>query len=173
MGEKSKALPFAPAPKGLDGTMAGDVGFDPLGLAEYGDIKWMREAELKHGRICMLAFIGYSAVDLGLRFPGEKYASLTSFTAHDTLLNSGEMFLLFLFVAAFETTSFAPIYEMCMGSGREPGDFGFDPAELNTPDKIDRYKLVEITHCRAAMIGFSGIVTQSAVLGHSIYPYTS
>jgi hypothetical protein len=27
-GDKSKALPFAPRPKILDGTMAGDVGFE-------------------------------------------------------------------------------------------------------------------------------------------------
>ena len=27
-GEKSKALPFAPRPKLLDGTLAGDVGFE-------------------------------------------------------------------------------------------------------------------------------------------------
>jgi hypothetical protein len=32
-GTKSKALPFAPRPALLDGTLAGDNGFDPLGLA--------------------------------------------------------------------------------------------------------------------------------------------
>ena len=30
------------------------TGFDPLYLSEFIDIKWAREAELKHGRICML-----------------------------------------------------------------------------------------------------------------------
>lgn len=35
---------------------------------------------------------GYVAVDLGLRFPGEKYAGLTSLTAHDATV-SYELFL--------------------------------------------------------------------------------
>lgn len=30
----SKAIPFMPQPDNLDGTMAGDIGFDPLGLSK-------------------------------------------------------------------------------------------------------------------------------------------
>lgn len=30
---KSASIPFMPQPEKLDGSMAGDVGFDPLGLA--------------------------------------------------------------------------------------------------------------------------------------------
>lgn len=55
---KSKAMPFLSQPPKLDGSMAGDVGFDPLGLSTFLDVKWLREAELKHGRICMLAWTG-------------------------------------------------------------------------------------------------------------------
>jgi hypothetical protein len=55
---KSKAMPFLSQPEGLDGSMAGDVGFDPLGFSTFLDVKWLREAELKHGRICMLAWTG-------------------------------------------------------------------------------------------------------------------
>ena len=29
----------------------------------------------------------------------------------------------------------------------------------------EKYKLAEITHCRAAMLGFAGMVTQSSLLG--------
>lgn len=47
----SKALPFMVKPPLLDGTMAGDVGFDPLGLSQIEDVGidlyWMREAEIK------------------------------------------------------------------------------------------------------------------------------
>lgn len=57
MGVKSQALPFMDAPAPLDGSMAGDKGFDPLNLSGSFDIKWMREAELKHGRVCMLAWV--------------------------------------------------------------------------------------------------------------------
>ena len=51
----SNALPFLTAPacqsSGLPGA---DTGFDPLYLGDFIDLKWLREAELKHGRICML-----------------------------------------------------------------------------------------------------------------------
>merc|ERR1719199_301484 len=81
MMAKSKALPFLESPEHLAG-MVGNVGFDPMGLSTPQNIKWMREAELKHGRMCMLAWTGYVAVDLGLKFPGAKYAAITSVTAH-------------------------------------------------------------------------------------------
>ena len=70
---------------------------------------------------------GYVAVDLGLKFPGEKYAALTSFSAHDATA-SYELFMALLFVGTFETIGFSQIYGMVEGSNdRAPGDFGFDP----------------------------------------------
>merc|ERR1719327_2612613 len=108
MMAKSKALPFMESPAHLEG-MVGNVGFDPMGLSTPQNIKWMREAELKHGRMCMLAWTGYVAVDLGMRFPGEKYAALTSFTAHAGTARS-ELFLLLLWVGTFETIKFSQIY---------------------------------------------------------------
>ena len=50
----SKSMPFMEAPPALDGSMAGDVGFDPLSLSEVFDLKWLREAEIKHGRVTMV-----------------------------------------------------------------------------------------------------------------------
>lgn len=67
MMAKSQALPFLEKPASLDGSMPGDVGFDPLGLSSYFPLDWMREAEIKHGRVCMLAIVGYIAVDIGIR----------------------------------------------------------------------------------------------------------
>merc|ERR1712032_936052 len=54
----SKAMPFLESPKNLKGYV-GDVGFDPLGFSEYFDMKWLREAEIKHGRVSMLATVGF------------------------------------------------------------------------------------------------------------------
>ena len=55
IAKPSNAMPFLTAPpcqsSGLPGA---ETGFDPLYLSEFIDIKWAREAELKHGRICML-----------------------------------------------------------------------------------------------------------------------
>ena len=36
-----------------------------------GDVIWAREAEVKHGRVAMAAFVGWWAVGAGLRLPGE------------------------------------------------------------------------------------------------------
>jgi hypothetical protein len=48
------------APLTLDGTLAADVGFDPLGFAKSKKtLYWMREAEVKHGRLAMLAAVGW------------------------------------------------------------------------------------------------------------------
>ena len=60
--------------------------WDPLGLAELGGdetLSWFRHSEVKHGRICMAAFVGWWATGAGLRFPGElsygqSFASIPS-----------------------------------------------------------------------------------------------
>merc|ERR1712141_710508 len=47
--------------------------FDPLGLASDGDVdtfKRRRETELKHGRISMLAAMGYITPEVAGKFPG-------------------------------------------------------------------------------------------------------
>lgn len=55
--------------------MAGDVGFDPLGLSGIAglagaDLYWMREAELKHARVAMLAVVGVLWCDQLGSLPG-------------------------------------------------------------------------------------------------------
>jgi hypothetical protein len=48
----SQSLPFMERPTFLDGRMAGDVGFDPLGFAKSeSDLMNYREAEVKHARL--------------------------------------------------------------------------------------------------------------------------
>jgi len=174
MMSKSKALPFMESPAHLEGYV-GNVGFDPLGLSTPQNIKWMREAELKHGRMSMLAWTGYVAVDLGIKFPGEKYASLTSYTAHAATAKY-ELFLLLLLVGTSETIGFTQIYNMMTGDDdRDAGDFGFDPLKLLAGNE-EQYKLAELTHGRAAMLAFSAVVTQSALpgvfgVGKETFPY--
>jgi len=169
MMAKSTSLPWQECPAHLEG-MVGNAGFDPLGLSSPMNIDWMREAELKHGRMCMLAWTGWVAVDIGLKFPGEKYAAVTSFTAHDTTAKY-ELFLALLLVGTAETISFSQVYGMTIdNNGRSAGDFGFDPLMLVTPENEANWKLGEITNGRLAMLAFAGVVTQSA-LGHQAFPY--
>jgi len=167
----SEALPFLEAPAHCDQTYAGDQGFDPLNIGGMYNIKYMREAELKHGRVCMLATLGFVAVDSGLLAPGAP--AVSSLAAHDVTVKSGHMLFLLFVIAIFESVSYTAINEMLSGSSdREPGDYGIGwkfckPGDTATQEK---YKLAEITHCRAAMLGFSGMVTGSA-LNDMGFPY--
>ena len=92
--EMSKALPFVPRPKLLDGTLPGDVGFDPFGFggADKESLMNMREAELKHSRLAMLAAVGWPLAELFDKkiagFFGLEPA-LTSTGASPSVLNGG------------------------------------------------------------------------------------
>jgi len=167
----SKALPFMEAPAALDGTYAGDVGFDPFGFSEVFDIKWMREAELKHGRICQLAWLGFVTTDLGFTLPGDVH-KVSSVAAHDAAISYGAMQQLLLWIGFAESFSaIATAQMMWEDSGREPGDFGLDLLKFcSTPEKKADMQLKEITHCRLAMFAFSGVVTQAVLTGKG-FPY--
>lgn len=52
----------------------------------------MREAELKHGRLAMLAVLGWVAVDFGLRLPGDGFSEIpNSLAAHKEAVENGSM----------------------------------------------------------------------------------
>ena len=170
----SPALPFMEYPPNLEGYV-GDVGFDPFRFSDFVPVDFLREAELKHGRICMMAAAGFAAVDCGLRvYPlPEAYEGLTSVTAHDALVKQGAMGQMLLFFSLAEIIASVAVVQMLNGSGREPGDYKFDPVGLlkgKSAEEIDEMKLKELTNGRLAMIAFSGMVTQ-AVLTQGPFPY--
>jgi hypothetical protein len=89
---------------------------------------WMQEAEIKHGRLAMLAVVGWVAVDLGVRMPGSGYDSIAnSFVAHNAAVANGSLSWLAMIAAAVELVNGVSLYEQGKGSGRIPGDFKFDP----------------------------------------------
>jgi len=147
--------------------------FDPLGLSGVFDVKWLREAELKHGRVCMVAFLGYISVDLGFKLPGHPWSS---FEAHDKSLGpfGGAMGQLFLFISLIEIFAGVPAANYTMNGGdREPGDFGLDPLGfLDGATPAQKYEMQEkeVKNGRLAMLAFSGVVTQAAC-GHPDFPY--
>ena len=170
----SPALPFMEYPPNLKGYV-GDVGFDPFRFSDFVPMDFLREAELKHGRICMMAAAGFAAVDCGLRvYPlPEAYEGLTSVTAHDALVKQGAMGQMLLWFSLAEIIDSIAVTQMLAGSGREPGDFGFDPVGFlkgKSQEEIDEMKLKELTNGRLAMMAFSGMVTQ-AVLTQGPFPY--
>merc|ERR1719498_1821882 len=83
---KSKVAPMFDAPAGMKGYVGEEDGFDPLGLSEIFDMRWLREAEIKHGRICMLAFVGYIFPDTTHIYLWPKAEGVSSFAAHDVFL---------------------------------------------------------------------------------------
>jgi hypothetical protein len=61
----STKSPIAAAEVVLDGSLVGDLGFDPLGFARNKDeLYLLREAEIKHSRIAMLAALGWPTSEL-------------------------------------------------------------------------------------------------------------
>jgi light-harvesting complex I chlorophyll a/b binding protein 1 len=136
---------------------------------------YLREAELKHCRIAMLAFAGFVAVDLGARiYPlPEEWQGLTAATAHDPLVAFGALGNIALFASIFEMVSYIGVSQMLQGSGREPGYFGFDPAGFSknlNEEQMKTMKLKELVNGRGAMMAFAGAVTQS-VLYDKGFPY--
>lgn len=170
----SPALPFLEYPPNLAGYV-GDVGFDPFRFSDFVPVDFLREAELKHGRMCMLAVVGFAAVDLGFRiYPTpEAYEGLTSLTAHDALVKQGAMGQLLLWISIAEVFGLVAVTQMLNGSGRAPGDFGLDPVGFLkgvSKEEEEDMMLKELTNGRLAMMAFSGMVTQ-AVLTQGGFPY--
>jgi light-harvesting complex I chlorophyll a/b binding protein 1 len=169
--DKSPAIPFLPYPQNLKGYVGDDIGFDPLRISDYFPMDYLREAELKHSRICMLAITGYIAVDLG--FIVHPYgAGLSSAAAHNVMVENGVMGNALVFIGLFEIVSYLGVAEMLQGSGRDPGDFGFGTwyLEGKTADQAKLLRYQEIKNGRLAMMAFGGVVTQS-VLFDADFPY--
>ena len=82
-----RAEQFAGGLIGGESAFAGqDFNFDPLGLSVKCEkyLPWFREAELKHGRIAMLAFVGLVVPEV-VRVPGTGacYEAKTVVEAHN------------------------------------------------------------------------------------------
>ncbi|KAG1366628.1 putative photosystem I chlorophyll a/b-binding protein 5, chloroplastic [Cocos nucifera] len=63
--QRATWLPGLDPPPHLDGTLAGDFGFDPLGLGEDREsLKWYVQAELIHCRFAMAGVAGILVTDV-------------------------------------------------------------------------------------------------------------
>ncbi|CAN0571232.1 unnamed protein product, partial [Ectocarpus sp. 12 AP-2014] len=97
--EMSRALPWLKQPKNLDG-VAGNFGFDPLGLATIFPAKAMQEGELKNGRVAMLAFVGYLVSEV-VHLPGPAFQSDNPLDAM-AAVGPVPMTIIFFFCGALE-----------------------------------------------------------------------
>uniref|UniRef100_A0A6U3BUV1 Plastid light harvesting protein n=1 Tax=Entomoneis paludosa TaxID=265537 RepID=A0A6U3BUV1_9STRA len=155
--------------------VAGPVGYwDPCKLIADGDqenFDHFRESEIKHGRIAMLAVVGYLTTAAGVRFPGAEgmpdgLKAFPALTESPEGLNVLGQMLLFVVLA-----------ERCnrnvTGEAEFPGDYRNGALDFgwDSFDDATKYKkrTIEINNGRAAMMGIWGLVTHE-LLGNSILP---
>jgi light-harvesting complex I chlorophyll a/b binding protein 1 len=161
--------------------------FDPLGLSNdksARDLKKYRESELKHGRICMLAFLGILVQEsFSPLFGGQITGpAIYQFQQANALMN-GYFWVAILFaVALVEGQNILTGWESPMETGRAKsgiaalkedyvnGDLGFDPLNLK-PDDEESFNVLrtkELQNGRLAMLGVAGIVAQELVNGKGV-----
>jgi len=181
------------APDVLDGTLAGDAGFDPLGIAQDRDTLFvLREAEVKHARLAMLAALGWPiselfhyqlATDIGfediLADGGKAPSVLNGGLDNEFVLFSLGVFFAVGGVLEFELMRrrretpeiLQNFYNMWREDGWDtPGNYGFDPLKFGDRFcKDEQAKLimqtVEIFNGRTAMLATVGFVVQEVVTG--------
>lgn len=184
----STALPFEQAPAALDGSLPGDVGFDPcflttkadlmadyfnglsfLGNPNLSGLEWYREIELIHGRIAQMAVLGFIFPGF-TRIPGLEGVSSNPIAAISEVQNDGvwQVIAFMGFVDLFRIQRIRSL-----GSSYTPGDYGwgqgegrFNPFGFNyTPEQYYEKQVQETKHGRLAMIALIGLVSQANASG--------
>lgn len=165
---------------GLPGAIAPFGFFDPLGLTkdmELLGVKRFREAEIMHGRVAMMATIGYI---IGESTPTIAYGM----DVHHTIANNQipevpgtALFPFFLAINIAEAVR-ASIGWVEPGLGplftlREnyyPGDIRFDPLGLKPTDakEFEKIQNKELSNGRLAMIAAAGMCVQEQINGKGI-----
>ena len=166
----SAAVPFLPMSPALEGIPGEEEGFDPMGFSLAFEIGWLREAELKHGRVAMLATVGWITTDLGLRVPGDAF-QVSTIEAHDAMVKFGGMPQILIWCGLLEVLGLFAYVNMREGkTDRKPGDFGLRGFYPSDPKGQYDMQVKELRNGRLAMLAYSGIVT-SAVLTQDKWPF--
>merc|ERR1712087_985319 len=177
----AEAEPPAPVFSVLDlPGITGPLGFfDPLdfcGEASEGKIKFYREVELKHGRVAMLASLGFlvaeqfhplfgGGIDVPSYIAFQETPLQTFWPIVVVFISIPEVFSVFTFVSPFggETWAIRSDYEL--------GNLGFDPLGLRPSDPAEFKDLAteELNNGRLAMIGIAGMIAQELVSGEKLF----
>ncbi len=154
--------------------------FDPLGLVTDGNqanFDRLRYVELKHGRVSMLAVVGYLITEAGIRLPGDialdgtKFTDVPSGFAAVSAVPGAGLLQLFAFIGFLE------IFVMKDITGGEfIGDFRNDFIDYGW-DKFDedtkfQKRAIELNQGRAAMMGILALMVHEK-LGVSLIPGSS
>jgi len=173
LSKMSESIPFANRPKYLDGTMAGDVGFDPLGFAQTRlDLTTYRDAEIKHARLAMLAAAGWPLSELFDKKIANMFGLvpiLDDANRVPSVLNGGMGKVSPLYWAGCVLlAAIAELYVEYGASGKPgytPGNLGFDPFGLYPKDEEGQkwFQTAEIKNGRLAMIAITAFAAQEFV----------
>merc|ERR1712050_701713 len=150
-----------------DQTLAGDMGFDPLQLADNSEkLAWYREAEIKHARLAMIAAFGW---------PVSEIANFGNLLTKDgrapSLLNGGLGNVNAVYWAAVVALA---VYWEGQGLDKQygkkddylPGMLGFDPLGADS----QAMRAAEITNGRVAMMAITAFALEEAVTKSAIFP---
>jgi hypothetical protein len=167
---------------GLPGVVAPTGFFDPLGFAQRGitlnEIKRNRESEVMHGRVAMLATVGYL---VGESFPGpfgltgpanEQLAQVPAFpfTLLAGLIGAAELKRATIGWVEPDFGNWSNTLWK-LRDGYYPGDLGFDPLGFrpSDPKKFADMQTKELQNGRLAMIGAAGMCAQEIFNHKSIF----
>lgn len=157
--------------------------FDPLGFtkgASEGKIRFYREVELKHGRLAMLAFLGFLTHEQ-IHPMNPKVSLPSALMPSDPALGEAwqkillfcavcEIFSIFTFNSPFGMTPFGNEL-WSIRSDYEPGNLGFDPLSFR-PKSSREYmemKTRELNNGRLAMFAIIGLIGQELATGQKIF----
>lgn len=164
---------------GLPGAISPLGYFDPLGFCNERDlvgVKRFREAEIMHGRVAMMATVGYL---IGENTPTIAYGFDTPTIANDQIPEVPGVVLFPFFLAiniceayrankGWVEPGVGPLFTL-----REkyyPGDLGFDPLGLKPANGADfaSMQAKELSNGRLAMLAAAGMCVQELVNGKPI-----
>merc|ERR1711997_177022 len=143
------------------------VGFwDPLGLAADGDTENFtrrRETEIKHGRISMLATMGYITPELVGKLPG--MLSPSKGLAFSEIPNGLGAISKVPALGWGQIVAYCAACEISGMSNRSdaPGDFGWKVLTSSDPEEKNKKLAAEIANGRLAMMAIIGMFFQDGL----------
>jgi hypothetical protein len=153
--------------------------FDPVGFttdASEGKIRFYREVELKHGRVGMLAALGFLVgenfhplfggnIDVPAYLAFQQTPLQTFWGAVLFAIAIPETFSVFSFNSPFGGEPWT------IRSDYEPGNLGFDPLNLKPTDPaaLKEMQNKELNNGRLAMLAAAGMIAQELATGQKLF----
>jgi len=164
--------------------------FDPMGMSKEVDeptFKLWQEAETKHARVAMLAFVGlitgelisgstplfngaitgpaifqFQQADAAMPAFWVGVLTICAWIEGNTIINNWQ---------PWDETAKDPLGRAKLAESTTPGDLKFDPMGLKPKDETayKTMKTKELNNGRLAMIGVAGMVGQELATGSSIF----